>query len=162
VDIQMRRLALVPQFGGIAIDGRPQHYTDARDTITSAAPDGVDAVLEVAGVSDLVPEGVALLRVGGTYGFVGMVHPQTPLELTGEQVVRKCLTIFGVHNYHLRHLEQAVAFLERTYRKYPYHTLVSPPFALADLADAVQTAEEHEWCRVSVRPATKARHLQQH
>jgi threonine dehydrogenase-like Zn-dependent dehydrogenase len=111
----------------------------------------VDAVLEAAGVAALIPQGVQLLRVGGFYGFVGMVHPETRLELTGEQVVRKCLTIYGIHNYGPSHLEQAVQFLEKTSQKYPYQTLVSPPFSLANLEDAIQTTQTQKWCRVSVR-----------
>lgn len=34
------------------------------------------------------------------------------------------------------HLEQAVQFLEQTQHKYPYESLVSPPFDLADLTEA--------------------------
>ena len=151
VDIQERRLALVHQFGGVAIDGRPEHYTHAREKLRAVAPPGGDAVLEAAGVADLVPEGVQLLRAGGFDGFVGMVHPETSLELTGEQIVRKCLTIYGIHNYAPWHLDQAVQFLEQTHGKYPYHLLVSPPFSLANLESAIQAAHTHKWCRVSVQ-----------
>ncbi len=112
----------------------------------------MDAVIELAGSSSLVAEGIRLLRPGGYYGFVGMVHPDTDLNLTGEQVIRKCLTIRGVHNYSPRHLDEAVAFLDRTAGSYPYESLVSPPYQLSHIVKAVQAAEERQFPRMAVRP----------
>ena len=152
VDVQEARLAQFARFGGLPIDGRPDRYPMAREAIGSAAPRGVDAVLEVAGVSALIPEGIRLLRVGGYYGFVGMVHPHSQLELTGEQVIRKHLTLFGIHNYAPQHLDEAVSFLGRTQQRYPYEDLVSPAYPLADLREAIDVAEQGGWHRVSVQP----------
>jgi putative phosphonate catabolism associated alcohol dehydrogenase len=152
VDVLEQRLAQVAAFGGIPVDGHPECYDHSREQILDAAPDGVDAVLETAGVAALVPEGVRLLRPGGTYVFVGMVHPGTALELTGEQVIRKCLSIHGVHNYAPEHLSQAVRFLDRTMGRLPYESLVSPPVPLAELGEGFQMAKTQQWHRVSVRP----------
>ena len=152
VDKQEARLAQVSRFGGIPIDGRTDKYPAARKAIEAAAPHGVDAVLEVAGASALIPEGIRLLRSGGKYGFVGMVHPHSQLELTGEQVIRKHLTLFGIHNYGPKHLDEAVAFLKHTHDRYPYSALVSPPLALANLSEAIELAQCGEWHRVSVTP----------
>ncbi|MBA4150372.1 MAG: alcohol dehydrogenase catalytic domain-containing protein [Verrucomicrobia bacterium] len=151
VDVRPERLSKVPAFGGIPVDGRPEHYPEARARILESADGGVDAVLEVAGVAALVPEGVQLLRAGGFYGFVGMVHPNSALTLTGEQVIRKCLTIRGFHNYSPWHLDQAVQFLSDTVAKYPYESLVRPPLPLSCLEEAVKLAQTQEWFRVSVR-----------
>ena len=151
VDIKGERLAQVSSFGGIPINGQPAHYPKSRDKIRAVAENGVDAVLEVAGVAALVPEGIRLLRVGGYYGFVGIVHPHSQLDIAGEQIIRKCLTLYGIHNYGPWHLDQAVQFLMDTVNKYPYQTLVSPPYALADLSTAIETAQSKEWIRVSVQ-----------
>lgn len=151
VDIQPPRLARVPQFGGIPVDGRAEKYSRACDQILDCAPGGVDAVLEVAGVAALIPEGVRLLRPGGFYGLAGMVHPNSKLELTGEQIIRKCLTIRGFHNYAPWHLDQAVQFLSETHKKFPYEKLVHPPLPLSHLEEAVKLAQTQEWFRVSVR-----------
>ena len=151
VDVQPQRLEQVERFGGIPVDGRPEYYPHSCKQIQDAAPHGVDAVLEVAGVAALVPAGIQLLRPGGLYAFVGMVHPDTQLELTGEQVIRKCLTLRGVHNYSPHHLDQAVEFLHNTADHYPYESLVSPPFPLAELESAVQAARSRAYFRVSIR-----------
>lgn len=152
VDVREARLAQVKRIGGIPIDGRADRYSVAREEIISAAPHGVDAVLEVAGASALIPEGIRLLRPGGYYGFVGMVHPHSQLELTGEQVIRKHLTLFGIHNYAPKHLDEAIAFLSRTQNRYPYGDLVSPPLALENLSAAIELAYSGNWHRVAVRP----------
>lgn len=152
VDVQETRLAQIARFGGVPIDGRPDHYPMAREAIVAAATHGVDAILEVAGVSALIPEGIRLLRPGGYYGFVGMVHPHSQLELTGEQVIRKHLTLFGIHNYAPKHLDEAVSFLARTHHRYPYADLVSPAYQLADLNEAIGIAKQGQWHRVSVQP----------
>ena len=137
-DIDTDRLALSAEFGAIPVTDPP--------------PEGLDAVFEVAGNADLIPSGIAALRPGGSYVFVGMVHPNTRLELTGEQVIRKCLTIRGVHNYSPHHLDEALAFLARTADRYPYSSLVSKPFALAELAQAIDLAETRQHIRVAIDP----------
>ena len=151
VDIQERRLELVTQFGGIAIDGRSHKYAQSRQQITAVAPRGVDAVIEVAGVAELIQEGIRLLRPGGYYGLVGMVHPDSQLGLTGEQVIRKCLTLYGIHNYGPEHLEQAVQFLGQTVDTYPYESLVSAPVPLQQLAQGIELAKTQQWSRVSIQ-----------
>lgn len=50
---------------------------------------------QVCGVPSVVNDGFRLLKPGGTYIFAGMVHPHSQLNITGEQIIRKCLTIKG-------------------------------------------------------------------
>ncbi|MPY91315.1 MAG: alcohol dehydrogenase catalytic domain-containing protein [Luteitalea sp.] len=153
VDPSERRLEYVSLFGGIPIAGDMDQYATARRQILANAPGGVDAVVEVAGVPAVVPEGVRLLRPGGFYALAGMVHPGSALEITGEEIIRKCLTIRGTHNYSPFHLDQALTFLARTVDKYPYESLVSPAFELADLESALQMAARQTFLRVAVESA---------
>ncbi len=50
---------------------------------------------QVCGASSVINDGIRLLKPGGLYLFLGMVHPQSELNITGEQIIRKCLTIKG-------------------------------------------------------------------
>jgi putative phosphonate catabolism associated alcohol dehydrogenase len=150
VDPSERRLEHVPLFGGIPIAGDTAQYATARRRILAAAPSGVDAVIEVAGVPSVVAEGVRLLRPGGFYALAGMVHPDSALEITGEEIIRKCLTIRGIHNYSPVHLDQALSFLAETMDKYPYESLVSRAFELADLGSALKMAASQAFLRVAV------------
>lgn len=147
VDVDPGRVALAEAFGLEAATG------SAAGLLREGS---VDAVFEVTGNAAVVAEGVRLLRPGGTYTWVGMVHPDTRLELTGETVIRRCLRIRGVHNYAPRHLRGAVAFLESHRDAYPWDRLVSPPFALRDLGRAFDLARSGRWARVSVVPEVPA------
>ncbi|MBX3739517.1 MAG: zinc-binding dehydrogenase [Akkermansiaceae bacterium] len=142
-DMEPRRLALVEEFGGI-----PVLAGDVERTV----PGNLDLVVEVAGSSAAVPQGISVLRPGGRYVWAGMVHPETRLDLTGEAIVRKCLTVRGVHNYQPRHLAQALAFLEETKDALPFGKLVSPPLPLSSLDEAFAMTRRREWLRVSVKP----------
>jgi putative phosphonate catabolism associated alcohol dehydrogenase len=138
-DLSPQRLALVAEFGGIPISpgtGLP----------------AVDVALEVTGNAAVIPEGVKALRPGGHYVWAGMVHPETKLDLTGEAVLRKCLTVRGVHNYAPEHLAAGLDFLSRNPAQLPFEKLVSPPFPLEKLADAIALTRERVWQRVSVQP----------
>lgn len=149
VDVDESRLALVERFGATPIRG---DLAQDEELITAAAPHGVDAVLELAGAPQLVPVGIRLLRAGGFYSLVGMVHPDSALEITGEQIIRKCLTLRGVHNYSPVHLDEAVAFLARTVDRYPFEALISPAFPLAQLNEAIEAAAQRLYPRISLRP----------
>jgi len=104
----------------------------------------------------VIVEGIELLRPGGHYQLVGLVHPDSRLELTGETIIRKCLTIQGTHNYAPRHLGAAVEFLKNRGQSLPWDRLVSPPFALDSLEAALALARSGQWPRVAVRPGLGA------
>lgn len=112
----------------------------------------VDAAIEVAGIPAVIADGMRVLRPGGHYALVGMVHPDSRLDLTGEAIIRKCLTIRGTHNYAPRHLQQAVDFLTRHAGDWPWESLVSTPFPLTQLEAAFHLARSGRWPRVSVDP----------
>lgn len=141
-DLSPRRLELIEAFGGTGLQA------DSR----SQLPDNIDAVLEVTGVSSVVPEGVQALRPGGHYIWAGMVHPETALDLTGEAVLRKCLTIRGVHNYAPRHLAAGLDFLAKNYDRFPFAELTSPAMPLEQLNEALALTRGRQWQRVAVRP----------
>ena len=55
----------------------------------------IDVVIEVCGSPLVVQQAVRCLRPGGMYILVGMVHPDSQLNMTGEQIIKKCITIKG-------------------------------------------------------------------
>lgn len=147
-DVDEGRLEWARRFGAIPLGGDAAGY----GRLAAAEPRGVDSVLEVCGAAAVVEPGLGALRTGGQYLFVGLVHPDSALELTAEQVIRRCWTLRGFHNYAPRHLEQAIAFLAATAESYPYGELVSPPLPLADLQDAVALAGTRQYLRIAIRP----------
>ncbi|XP_015751413.1 PREDICTED: L-threonine 3-dehydrogenase-like [Acropora digitifera] len=144
-DINADRLTMVKKFGGIPLQAG------------MSAPGGpeknsVDVVIEVCGVPGVIEEGIKVLRPGGLYVFIGMVHPNSKLDITGEQIIRKCLTIKGIHNYGRQHLDEAVSFLSRTCEKYPYKELFSQPYKLADFKTALVLSQQQTFYRICVEP----------
>jgi threonine dehydrogenase-like Zn-dependent dehydrogenase len=112
-----------------------------------------DCVIEACGDPSVISNGMSVLKPGGAYIFVGMVHPKSLLGITGEQVIRKCLTLVGIHNYQGYHLRKSVEFLARTIDTYPYNDLIAPKsFSLEKLTEAIEAAKKKDFARVCVRP----------
>jgi len=163
IDRNPYRIPLTAKFGAT-----PHHAIDTAEEriamINKVAPNGVDVVVEMTGSAAVVPEGIKFLRYGGHYAFAGMVHPNSKLDaISGEDIIRRCITIRGSHNYAPAHLEQAVKFLadhtaggppvapgDKHRQVLPFDTLVSPPYPLSDLATAMVEAQKHTWTRVSI------------
>ncbi|XP_076333374.1 L-threonine 3-dehydrogenase-like [Tachypleus tridentatus] len=149
-DVNMERLRLVPKFSGIPSDIYGTFYESPIDNHPKAGT--ADVVLEVCGDSGSFSKGLSLLRPGGAYILVGMVHPDTPLNVTGEKIIRGCFTVKGVHNYSPNHLEDAINFLARTVDKFPYHELVGPQFSLQNFHQAIAVARTRRFYRIAINP----------
>ncbi len=113
---------------------------------------GADVAIEVCGARDAVRQAVDVLRIGARYLIAGLVTPGSTLDVDGNLITRKCLTIRGIHNYRPEHLGQALRFLERNHRKYPYADLVKVTYPLAEINEAVKAADTGAHIRVGVRP----------
>ena len=62
----------------------------------------------MCGHAPVVTQGIRRLRPGGAAVLVGCVTPDTALSLTGDMMVRGCVTMIGIHNYHQLDLTTAV------------------------------------------------------
>ena len=119
--------------GSGTADGRPLVAIDA-----SGSPRAVAAAIDLVGV-------------GGVVVLVGSVFPSAPVALDAESIVRRLVTIRGVHNYAPRHLETAVGFVARRHDAYPFAALVGETVALADLDSGIEAAAGARSVRVGVR-----------
>jgi putative phosphonate catabolism associated alcohol dehydrogenase len=113
---------------------------------------GVDVALEMSGAPEAFEGALPLLRLGGTLVLVGSVFPSRPVPLLLEQVVRRHVTLRGVHNYAPQDLDQAVQFLSQA-RQYPFAELVCDWFPLGDADAAFSKASTSGVFRVGVRPS---------
>jgi alcohol dehydrogenase len=112
---------------------------------------GVDVALEMSGAAAAFESGLALLRMGGTFVLVGAVFPGEAVPVVVEQIVRRVLTLHGVHNYVPEDLRRAVEFLSKAHR-YPFAGLVADWFPLADVEEAFRKVRAPGVFRVGVRP----------
>jgi alcohol dehydrogenase len=113
---------------------------------------GADLVLELAGTAATVRAGLALARIGGIVVLAGTVAPVGAIALDPENVVRRMLTVRGVHNYHPRDLATALGFLDAAGQTFPWRELVVAEYSL-DLAEqAFAHAHRQAGVRVAVVP----------
>ena len=70
-------------------------------------------------------------RMGGTALIAGTALPVPPVVIDPERVVRRLLTIRGLHNYTPRDLVAAVDFLEAGQHSFPFAELITPPRGLS-------------------------------
>ena len=54
-------------------------------------PDGADAVIEVCGVPDVIPQGLQMLRTGGRYVLGGLVNPGANVTIDANILLRAVL-----------------------------------------------------------------------
>jgi putative phosphonate catabolism associated alcohol dehydrogenase len=121
--------------------------------VRGACPvDGPDAVIEVCGVPAVVPEGLRMLRKGGRYIIAGIVFPNADMTVDANLILNKLLTIQGVHNYHPRHLVEALDFVYRNRGIFPFKEIVDGRFSLDDLDTAFKQAAECQVLRAAIVP----------
>ncbi len=118
----------------------------------ASPPDGPDVVLEVCGVSSVIPGGVRMLRIGGRYVLAGLINPGSTFELDGSELVHKWITLKGIHNYHPRHLVQALDFVMANRDRYPFAEIVDARFNLDQLDTAFEMAAKHRVLRAAIVP----------
>jgi len=113
-------------------------------------------VIDASGSPRAVASAIDLVGVGGVVVLVGSVFPSAPVALDAESVVRRLVTIRGVHNYAPRHLERAVEFITRRHDAYPFAELVGETVALADLDAGLEAAASARSVRVGVSAGISA------
>ena len=154
LDAVPARLEAARRFGaGLTLDvGRESGDEIVRQVREACQPDGADAVIEVCGVPDVIPAGLAMLRTGGRYVLGGLVNPDAHVTIDANVVVRKWVTLRGVHNYHPRHLVQAHDFVLANRGRFAFAEIVDSRFPLNDLATAFQKAAERSVLRAAIVP----------
>ena len=112
---------------------------------------GVDVAFDFSGSVDALAQGLELLRIGGDYVLAGTVSPTRPWTLQPELLVRRLLTLHGVHNYAPADLRNALAFLKRSASVHPFHEIVEATYRLNSVAAAFDHARRGA-IRVGVIP----------
>jgi putative phosphonate catabolism associated alcohol dehydrogenase len=139
VDPDVVRRRLVRRFGA----------GDARGSASGAGT--CDVLLDLAGAPAALEGGLAALDVQGIAVLAGSVAPNAAVGVDAESVVRRQLSILGVHNYEPRHLTAALSFLQRTRERFPWPELVAGPGSLAEVG-ALLTAPAGPAPRYAIAP----------
>ncbi|VTR91035.1 alcohol dehydrogenase : Phosphonate catabolism associated alcohol dehydrogenase OS=Planctomyces limnophilus (strain ATCC 43296 / DSM 3776 / IFAM 1008 / 290) GN=Plim_1903 PE=4 SV=1: ADH_N: ADH_zinc_N [Gemmata massiliana] len=146
-DVSDGRLSQAARFGARHL-AKPDALADLVKSLTQGR--GADLALELSGAPDASRTALDVLRVGGTAVWVGAVFPTPPVSIEPETIVRRCLTVTGIHNYAPRDLASAVEFLAANHTRFPFAELVSKSFPLAEVNEAFRFAEAERPVRVAV------------
>jgi alcohol dehydrogenase len=150
-DVHAQRLDLAGTFG--ATHALRADAADLRERILNLTGGrGVDVALEMSGAAQAVLDGIEFLRPGGQAVWIGSVFPAQAPAFCPERVVRKHLTIHGVHNYRPDDLQAALAFLTAHHKRYPFAGLVGGPYPLEAVGEAFAAACDGTVIRVAVSP----------
>jgi len=147
VDPDPHRRNLAMMFGATAAV-EPDRLAEQIDAVTAR---GADCLIEASGVGAAFLGALPRLRMGGIAVLVGSVSPGPEVPIALERIVRGNLTIVGVHNYAPQHLRVAVDFLAQAHHRYPFASLVSQWFAIEQIEQAFQQAQDPTQVRVGVR-----------
>lgn len=115
-------------------------------------PDGADVVIEQCGTPEVIPAGLQFLRTGGTYILGGVVNPDAWVRIDANLLLRKLITLRGVHNYHPRHLLQACDFVVANRQRFPFADLVDGKYYLDQVTQAMSDAAERRVLRAAIVP----------
>lgn len=119
---------------------------------------GADIAIEVSGAPSAFQALWPLLRTGARFVLVGAVFPATPVSFSMDTLVRRNLSVIGIHNYGPRHLLRAVQFLESADSRFPFNSLVSSWFPLRETPAALAAAMNPGCIRVGVLGNATQRH----
>jgi threonine dehydrogenase-like Zn-dependent dehydrogenase len=148
LDRIQNRLELANEFGATdTVDVGRFDTAEARISRVRELTRGLGAhvVMELVGIPELLPEGVAMLRSGGTFLELGMIYSKT-VVFDPSSVMQTGKRIVGVHMYPPATMPIAIDFLLRSVNRLPFHRLASNRFPLADVNEAFSAAD---WGRSS-------------
>ena len=147
LDRLANRLQLAEEFGAdftINIDEYNTAEARSRRVLELTKGRGADIVMELVGMAELLPEGIAMLRHGGTFVEIGLFFRGRTVAFDPSTLVLSGKRIIGSIMYRPILMSTILDFLVRNVDKRPFHKMVSHKFRLADINEAFAQAEWHQ------------------
>ncbi|TFC26153.1 alcohol dehydrogenase [Cryobacterium sp. TMT1-3] len=159
-DAARRQLALAFGAAAVADPGAPtESPTGVASVLTALLQAGAaepTVALELSGARSAVQCALDLIGVGGVVVLVGSVSPGEAVPLDPESIVRRLVTVRGVHNYTPDDLAQAVTYLSGAWHRHPFSALVGAIFDLSQADAALTLAATACHPRVGLSPQPPA------
>lgn len=147
-DIQEEKLVQALDFGA------SQTFLIGKDPIQEASvkSGGMDVIIETSGIPEAIEQCFDLLAIGGVLVLVGSVFPQRNCHLNAEKLVRKLLTIKGLHNYIPEDLGRAIEFITANQHRFAFEKLIGTEYPLTQLDAAFEMGRSGNYFRIGVFP----------
>jgi L-iditol 2-dehydrogenase len=133
------RLALAQAMGAaVVLDVEATRPDDRLAMVRELTQDrGADVVIEACGNPQAVPEGIALVRDGGTYAIAGHYTDAGPIAVNPHEINRKHLEIRGQWGTLFRHVVGALDELHRHRDELRFAEVIGGRYPLAGAGDAL-------------------------
>lgn len=146
IDTDPKRLAQAEAFGADFL------YAPNQADIKAILLDHqIEVVFDMSGNPDAMELGIETLAIGGTAIWTGAVFKTRPIAIDAENVIRKLITIKGLHNYNFDDLQYALNFITANYNSYPFAGVVAKEFALNQAQEAFEYALANKPLRVGIK-----------
>lgn len=147
VDVIDERLEGAKAFGA----GFSYNSTKETNLREKLANHKIDVVFDMSGAPDAIEMGIESLAIGGTAIWAGAVFKTRKTGIDAEQVIRKLITIKGLHNYNFGDLQYALNFIADQHLHFPFSEVVSKEFPLTEAQEAFEYAIKHRPLRVGIK-----------
>jgi threonine dehydrogenase-like Zn-dependent dehydrogenase len=114
---------------------------------------GADVACDFVGFPQVIPEGLDMLRAGGTYLEVGTISRGARVELEPSLLVWGSKRIVGVIQYDPWVIPRALDFLVRARGRFPFDRLLSHRYPLPRIDEAFAASE---WMKADATSITRA------
>jgi len=149
LDINEARLEKAMSFGATHVYNAQSEW-DQMLKGDSARDFPVDLVFDFSGVPEALERSLNLLGIGGKAIWVGGTFPQRDMTINAEQIIRRLITIKGLHNYNNKDLVSAVEFIDKAQHHFPFKDLIYTQGNLDKVNEAFQTAINDQPFRVGL------------
>ena len=114
---------------------------------------GADLVVDCSGHPSAGPEGLEMLRDGGTYVEMGQFTDAGSIETNWHRICSKDVTIVGSWAFTANDIPLAIEMLDRAADRYPWSQLqTSFPFSEEGVQEAIQAAIAMRCVKATIRP----------
>ena len=150
------RLALCRRFGAEATVSLEDHETpqeriEAVRALTE--PFGADLVMDCSGHPSAGPEGIEMLRDGGTYVEMGQFTDAGAIETNWHRICTKDLNVLGSWGFTANDIPKGIAMLYRARDRYPWSQMQSRfPFSEEGISEAIESALQMRSVKSTIVP----------
>lgn len=140
LDIDDARLTLSKKFGADFTVNTASAIDDVTTITNQFYKKGFDVIIDMSGSYDAMVLGLNASAIGAQNIWVGGVVPMNNIPINPEVMIRKLLTIKGMHNYNYQDLTEAVSFFDIHHATYDFNLLIEKEFSLNEVEQAFQYA----------------------
>ena len=150
------RLALCRRFGAeatVSLEDRetPEARIEAVRALTE--PFGADLVMDCSGHPSAGPEGIEMLRDGGTYVEMGQFTDAGAIETNWHRICTKDLNVLGSWGFTANDIPKGIAMLDRARDRYPWSEMQTRfPFTEEGIGEAIESALEMRSVKSTIIP----------